>query len=531
MTMPMLIPKELGLPAKYTQWRPDQADSVEAIYDSGKNFFLLDGPVGSGKSLVAVAAYKRLTPIDEVMDRMLGDEEVKYRCLYLTKTKQLQSQLIEDFPEARMIKGRSNFICPNVITKKGTITCDECPGKKCADCPYLIAKSEAVHSPLAVLNDDYFLSETNGPGQFSNANMIVVDEIDSLESSLLEFIKFSVSEKQCKNYGLNPPNNMDSLNEWLGWLTEANQQINWVIADLNSRIHSEPWSDKDISYNREIKRAESFLHQMKLFQSNADDSWIIDMESGPKAGWIVNFKPVIVGPYADKYMWRHGERFLGMSGTILDPEILAEDLGFSNFEYRRLDSKIPVENRMIYFNPVANLKYDIMDRELPKLVPAIIEIVTRHINENVLIHTTSNKIRDYMMNNLSLGDRLMTHDAINRVDQLALFKSQRGRVMVSPSFDRGVDLPGDQCRCVIIVKMPYLFLGDKQVKKRLTLPKGQRWYNLRAIQTVMQMTGRAVRHENDYADTYILDRQFDTLLARTRHLLPKWWLEAIKRNG
>jgi Rad3-related DNA helicase len=61
-------------------------------------------------------------------------------------------------------------------------------------------------------------------------------------------------------------------------------------------------------------------------------------------------------------------------------------------------------------------------------------------------------------------------------------------------------------------------------------PHGQRWYNLKAIQTVMQMTGRAVRSKDDWSNNIILDKQFDSLLARTRHLLPKWWLDSIRRE-
>ena len=527
----MLIPKELGLPSKYTQWRPDQADSVDKIINSGKQFFMLDAPVGSGKSLVAVATYKRLKPAAKVMGRLL-DDETDYRCIYLTRTKQLQEQLINDFDEARMIKGRSNYWCTGLNTMI-PLTCDECPGKKCDNCPYTRAKNAAVNAPLAVLNDDYFLTETNGPARFSGADMVIVDEVDSMESQLLNFIEFTVSERQCKKYALDPPQDKGNLNQWLGWTESASTQVKWVAAELAKQIpvdDQKTWTKKDIQLNKDLKQAQNFLHKMDMFRGMVNDTWLTTVGSD-KNGWKVSFRPVTVGEYADTYLWRHGQRFLCMSGTILDPEIMAEDLGIPAvaYEYRRLDSRIPVAQRPIYYRPVANLASDCMDTEMPKLVPEIVKIANRFPSDNVLVHTTSTKIRDFLMNNLPLADRLMTHDQINRVDQLELFKQQRGRVMLSFSFDRGVDLPDDECRCVVICKMPYLHLGDKQVKARLARPKGQRWYNLRAIQTVMQMTGRAVRGEKDFAETYILDRKFDSLLARTRHLIPQWWLEAIIR--
>ena len=175
-----------------------------------------------------------------------------------------------------------------------------------------------------------------------------------------------------------------------------------------------------------------------------------------------------------------------------------------------------------------------MQQELPKLTEEVARLVNMYPGENTLVHAVSNNIRDHLVNNLPWAgvnpEIIMTHDKDNRAAQLELFKNMRGCVMISPSFDRGVDLPNDECRSVIICKMPYMNLQDKQVKARMALPKGQRWYNLRAIQSVMQMTGRAVRSKDDYCDTWILDSQFDRLLARTRHLIPKWWLDAIRRE-
>jgi len=126
----------------------------------------------------------------------------------------------------------------------------------------------------------------------------------------------------------------------------------------------------------------------------------------------------------------------------------------------------------------------------------------------------------------------MTHDSDDREDKLREFKAALGpKVMISPSFDRGVDLPHEACRCVIICKVPYLNLSDDQTKARMEFPDGQRWYNLKAAQSIVQMSGRAVRSQDDFCDTWILDRQFGSLLARTRHVIPKWWQDAIIRGG
>lgn len=45
------------------------------------------------------------------------------------------------------------------------------------------------------------------------------------------------------------------------------------------------------------------------------------------------------------------------------------------------------------------------------------------------------------------------------------------------------------------------------------------------------MTGRGVRHENDWATTFILDKQFPRFFRESgRKLLPDWWIEALTND-
>lgn len=548
-----LVPTSLGLPGKFTSWRPGQVETIDDIVASPEAIYLLDAPTGSGKSLVGAAAAKRFELIDRVMERMT-DDEAPFRCIYLTQTIQLQNQVLRDFPYARMVKGRGNYLCDAFLGQQKEkmkhlapdefqrylssielLKASDCPSKNCGyTCTYNMDKKLTAQAPLAVLNTKYYLTEVNGPRMFSGANLVVLDEVDSVEASLLDYIEFSVSQFQCKKYRLQPPNNKESLEEWLDWAEESRMSmLEYIdIMDKQLPLSTANWSDLDMKNNREKKAAESFLSKMAMFLAEVNDKWIIDIGEKPKAGWVVTFKPVTVAAYTEKYLWKHGSRFLGMSGTILDPEILADDLGIKSYSYRRMDSQFPVDNRLIHVNPVANLKYAKMHEELPKLLQEVANIVMANIGENILIHTVSYNIRNYLMEELPKcgvdPEILITHNSEDRADKLQIFKESRGLIMISPSFDRGVDLPGDECRVVIICKVPYLALGDKQTKARMAMPRGQQWYNLRAIQTVLQMTGRAVRSEKDFASTYVLDRQFKMLLARTRKDLPKWWLEAIR---
>jgi Rad3-related DNA helicase len=42
------------------------------------------------------------------------------------------------------------------------------------------------------------------------------------------------------------------------------------------------------------------------------------------------------------------------------------------------------------------------------------------------------------------------------------------------------------------------------------------------------MTGRGMRSEDDYCESWILDKQFtDNIYKKNRQLLPSWWREAL----
>jgi Rad3-related DNA helicase len=101
-------------------------------------------------------------------------------------------------------------------------------------------------------------------------------------------------------------------------------------------------------------------------------------------------------------------------------------------------------------------------------------------------------------------------------------------VFVSPSSTRGVDLPDDLCRFVIIAKAPFQSLGDKLVSRRVHGGGlGAFWYRAICAQDIVQASGRGVRHKDDHCITYLLDKQIERLVVDNQNLFPKYWMEAV----
>jgi Rad3-related DNA helicase len=109
-----------------------------------------------------------------------------------------------------------------------------------------------------------------------------------------------------------------------------------------------------------------------------------------------------------------------------------------------------------------------------------------------------------------------------------LFKRTEGGVLFAPSVDRGYDFKGDEARVVVVAKLPWANVKDPVVSSRLHGSNSdQEWYTIQMLRGLVQMTGRGVRSDDDWAVTYILDSGFLDLGGRVRELLPVWWLEAL----
>jgi len=529
---------EPPLPERFTEYRDHQWRAIVEIVNhlnNGAKVVMLSAPTGSGKTLIGESV-RRLIPGSSV-----------YSCT----TKSLQDQIAGDFPYANVIKGKSNY--PTYYRKDltaddctGTSSngyqCDWCPGREV--CPYQIAKEVASFSPLPVLNIAYYMAETSSHqgSKFINRNPVIIDEADTLEDQLMSAVEVVISARLRKTIGVYALPKKTVPSDWVQWLQlEIMPGINRRIRTLASE--SRTLLGVDTQKMREIKRLERLKRGIRVLlapnpetgAAQIEDGWVMTGYEGDKDEYAtIRFKPIHVAEFAHEYLWSRGNQFLLMSATLISPEQMAEDLGLRDDEWEvvHVNSTFPPENRPVIVKPVASMTMKSKDTAWPQMADAVTDIIDENPGVRILIHTVSYHLTSFLIEHIDSTtrnrDSIMSYtDAKMREGVLKRFLGRDDSVLLAPSFERGIDLPEEDCQVIVIAKVPYPYLGDKQINARMRAKGGQSWYAVQTIRSIVQMTGRGMRSRTDWCDTYILDAQFKRLYRENKRLFPKWWREAL----
>ena len=467
------------------------------ILESNKRFVMLSAPTGQGKSLICAMVAHKSAPI------------INYVC----SDKALQEQLLSDFPDGVVLKGRGNYEC-NLFPH---LNADSCAGK-CSEykegdikCNYYDQKEKLLAARFRILNTHYLLYEMNYAGQLKNQELIILDEADTLDLLFIGFVSLQVSDSQVRQYRLPKLPKLTVVESWIEWAGESVVKL---------KQHHDIKHAKNALDEKYLK-ANKLIKKLELFLLLVEDDWIYNRHAT-----YSEFKPVwITKELIDKYLLSHSRRFVLCSASLPPKEVICDTLQIpvADCDYIEVGSSFKPENRKVHYDPIMDMSYKNRN-EYYIMMDAVKEVMDKYPDVKGIIHCNSYKLGKQIM---EIGDkRLMTHHAKNKDEMLKEFmESKEPRVFVSPSCIRGLSLKDDLARFGICVKMPFLNTQDKAIAARLygSGQRGRNWYNSEAGQAVLQMAGRHVRSYTDYGDFWILDRCFD----RVRDTLPAWFKDYI----
>lgn len=208
-----------------------------------------------------------------------------------------------------------------------------------------------------------------------------------------------------------------------------------------------------------------------------------------------------------------------LSATVGDIESFKENIGLTNDEnviFERLNSSFDFSKSPIYFINKYKMSFSEKEYSIPKIQEFIYRICKKHSNQRGIIQTASYSLSKQIVDNapMDLKFRFIIYDsAKSKEEALRLFKLHEDSIIIGPTLNEGIDLPGDLCRFIIISKVPYPNLTDGLVNAKMKLfPK---WYTAATSNKIIQGIGRGNRYEDDWCQTYILDACFKDLYNKT----------------
>lgn len=514
--------------------REHQLETISEIkeaIDNGYKYIVLEAGTGTGKSAIAATLASM------------------YESTYiLTVTKQLQDQYLQDFKGLgfKLVKGRSNFKCKKYGEDNLDYNCDtgRCvlEGYRCEyslnrnhddinrnnTCHYFYQKFVGLNSDVVISNYPYMFLELNYVEDFKKRKLMIFDEAHNLEDNLMNQLKLEFKTKDLKEYGINL--SMDVLKrleygDYTDWIRFIKRVRDNYSRELNKikNIKGTGLNEKKSFFRLRINDCKRFIEHIE----KDPNKWIFDYNT--RFG-IVEFKPLKVDNYAKSNLFEYGDVCLFMSATILDYKLFAKWLGINESEIYaiRRESPFKIDRNPIKTFDDFKMSYGDLPENAPKTINTIKRILDAHSNDKGIIHTISHQCKNFLVKSLE-NDRLIDHNTRNRAKQLEKFKnSEKPLVLISPSMNEGVDLPGDQCRFQIIYKVPYPSLGDKQTRERKNID--YQWYEYKTALALVQTYGRGMRFEQDYCKTYFIDNRLNGFIANDRmsnNFIPKFFRKAI----
>jgi ATP-dependent DNA helicase DinG len=522
-----------------TEFRAEQVRAARRVlraYERGVDVVLLDAPTGAGKTLIANMVW-----------RGLGGAAT-----YLATSKSLQDQFLGDYENARVLKGRANYPVAG-----GLYTAADCGGKRCGwcggerNCPYQVAKEAAMAGELAVLNTAYYVAYKKG--DFVRG-LVVVDEAHDLEGVLMGAAEVRVTRRHMDELGVEGLVKGARGGTVLRWLAEVRESI----AGERARLMGAGAELEAMVGNGDIEAGEELGELAKSDRAWAELERKVKGLSGGLEGWVrdygdgdgsVVYKPVRVAEAGAEMIWGRGRgegregtrstpKYLAMSGTFVDDAGWVDEVGVTEagltWETVTVASDWDASRRPLYAVGIGDMGSKGKEAgDWERVLGALVDVVRSEAGNGVLIHGVSYELCRRAVEVLraaKLKRRILTYrNAREREEVLRKFKELKGKgpVIVAPSLDTGIDLPGDECRVQIVLKVPWPYLGDRQIAERMRAEGGRKWYGAKTVRTLVQATGRGVRSKDDWCRTYILDKQFDRIVSEYGRLLPEWWVAAL----
>ena len=417
-----------------------------------------------------------------------------------------------------------NVVKTKTFEPRDVIFCDEChniPDIMQSNCSPCIQKSDFEHYSRI-----YDWAHWKTVGLFSDEKIFFAlkDKFpkkksftDALDNLYEEMCKENTSEKD-----------WELISSYTNVMSMISQVCESIEDDMENKFKNNETIDiklyKSVSYARnhfciidDFYDATEALNAKEkngpYFVKNVNDTGI---------GKAISYSCVKEDFLTWRYLLRHAKNRIMLSATVGLKEAFDDNIGIKYTEQKestmdRIPSTFDFSKSPILVSEKYKMTYREKETSFPKLKEITYKILEKHKNEKGIIQTGNyeNAKRLYNEAPKELKRRLLLYE--NSKEKEIFIKQhldKENSVLIGPSLNEGIDLPGELCRFIIIFKIPYPQLKDKLVQAKMRLfPE---WYKSKTSSFVIQGIGRGNRSKEDWCMTYIIDGCFVDLFKSTR---------------
>lgn len=498
--MSISTPQEIGLPEKFTSWRPVQIDALETLKSCDKRFVALCAPTGSGKSGVVVA------------DALDSGEPT---CI-VTASRGLQDQYLDDFQSIGMVdlRGKANYNCgmnPEYSCQEGHA--GNCPYKGTIACPASQAEMRAAVSSLVVTNyAKWTMSKKFGTGM-SHFKRVVFDEAHNAVGAIAQAMQVILSHKEIEEKlkvdFLSGADALD-MNKWKDWAALVKGIADTELLKAQAKITGV--NDPKPAWVRHYTHMRNLCRRLAILKLARATDWVVEeLNDG------FQFDPIRLGRYAESTLFLGTPKVVMLSATLRPKTMYMCGVPTNNFLFKEFPSDFDPKRCPIYYIPT--MRVDSEAGDLGLLWAKLDQIASKRRDHKGIVNTVSFvRQREVVERSRFSSSMIINPKGEPAAATVDLFKEAGpGTILVSPSVGEGYDFPHDYCRWLFMAKIPFE-PPSKILKAREHDDPEYRAYQ--AIQGLVQFFGRGMRERSDWCEGFIGDQHLDWFLPRYGHLAP-----------
>lgn len=332
----------------------------------------------------------------------------------------------------------------------------------------------------------------------------------------------------------------DSYNSLVASIKDYSDKLD----TLGRILQSEPGSDFDIELKGVISKLKNFSDALSRIWKMEDENFIYSLEAARRTNYdFVRLKsyPLVVSDVL------YEELFKPLKSTILTSATLSinrsfkyilDRLGLDKFKddivvTKIFDSPFDFNKQAILAVPGDMPEYN-KENFLPLTLPHLVNLIKVMDGRTFMLFTSykmlrefAEKIKEEMEED---GFNILVQGESARHTLLNSFKQNEKSVLLgTDSFWEGVDVPGRDLECVVLVKLPFKVPTDPIIKARAESMEREGknpFFNYQLPQAIIKFKqgfGRLIRNRKDRGVILTLDRRIrERSYGRTfLHSLPK----------